>query len=366
LKRDHEIRSLTGLRGVAAIYVVVFHIFPGRNASGPLRYFISHGYLAVDFFFILSGFVMAMTYQPMFAHRFSLASYGKFMGRRFARIYPLYFVATLAAVAVQWSLTARAFTYSNIGLNLLMVQAWGLRNSIDGPAWSISAEFAAYLLFPVLIVPILLRGWGKAAVTASICLAGVVLLSCLPREITYIHSPHESLNISDIHFALPVFRCLFEFSLGLFTYRLTKTGWARRIAQNNLFATFLCSIIFLLLLLPDTDIVVVMLSSILIVTFSSDAVLPARILCGRLPMLLGTLSYSVYILHMVLIGLTRGLIDRALKRGHHYPELLISFGEIGLILIAAFVSHRTVEVPGRRLFRHIFERGREAPIVAGV
>ena len=92
-----EIRSLTGVRGVAALLVVVYHFtlvaFSPRNPLGP-------GYIAVDWFFVLSGFVMAKVHSDDFAEGWSGPAYAVFLQKRFARVYPLYMIATLVAFAI--------------------------------------------------------------------------------------------------------------------------------------------------------------------------------------------------------------------------------------------------------------------------
>ena len=87
-----QIRPLTGIRGLAASYVVAYRapVLSWIRQSEFLR----HGYLAVDLFFVLSGFVMAMSYSRMFASGFSPRHYGAFLIRRLARIYPLYLLVT--------------------------------------------------------------------------------------------------------------------------------------------------------------------------------------------------------------------------------------------------------------------------------
>ena len=100
-----EIRSLTGIRGIAALYVVLFHYLSGRPFTSPLSTFLNHGYLAVDLFFALSGFVLALNYSHLFATGLNWPNFLAFLGRRLARIYPLYLVLTLLAlIAVAISL----------------------------------------------------------------------------------------------------------------------------------------------------------------------------------------------------------------------------------------------------------------------
>ena len=125
-----EIKSLTGLRGLAAIFVVVFHASGDFAGSGPAETFLRHGYNAVDVFFVLSGFVMALTYgQNADLRSISLQKYFSFLGKRLARVYPLYILATVAtfiifAVGLSHLSPVQHPAFSLLA-NALLIQAWG-------------------------------------------------------------------------------------------------------------------------------------------------------------------------------------------------------------------------------------------------
>src|SRR6266851_7441479 len=149
-----DIRSLTGIRGAAATRVILYHVHERDEFHGALKTLLLHGYLAVDLFFLLSGFVMALSYGRLATAGWSFSSYKTFLMHRFGRIYPLYFVMTCAIAVTIIAGWSRAFPIPNLGpiflANIALIQAWLSITSIDTPAWSISTEFAAYLLFPVL------------------------------------------------------------------------------------------------------------------------------------------------------------------------------------------------------------------------
>jgi peptidoglycan/LPS O-acetylase OafA/YrhL len=129
-----NVASLTGLRGVAALWVATFHFavsqpdYPLPNEFG-LWTIIRHGYLAVDVFFVMSGFVMALSYSHFFQGGLSGRQYGVFMIRRATRIYPLYCLMTLIYVAQATyhdgfgPLWQRGKT--ELVTNLLMIHSWG-------------------------------------------------------------------------------------------------------------------------------------------------------------------------------------------------------------------------------------------------
>ena len=176
LKRG-EIKSLTGLRGVAACWVVLFHYITAfhhaeldqnlstKSSAGfrLVELFFVHGYLAVDLFFILSGFVMALTYGGAFEAGISSRAYLDFLGKRLGRVYPLYIALTAAVAVLSYAGIGTVNPPSPVDLasNVLLIQAWGIADSIDVPAWSISTEFAAYLLFPLLVRIIPVGHWAR-------------------------------------------------------------------------------------------------------------------------------------------------------------------------------------------------------------
>ena len=149
-----NLKALTSLRFFAALWVVLFSYWPKLDvAATPLV--IQKGYLGVELFFVLSGFILCHVYLQGFGEgRFR---YGAFLWNRLARIYPMH-LATLAAVAaigVAGAIAGLAVDpgmtdWASLPANLLLVQAWGFAPSaaFNHPSWSISAEWFAYLSFP--------------------------------------------------------------------------------------------------------------------------------------------------------------------------------------------------------------------------
>lgn len=177
--------SLTGLRFVLAVWISSFHLIslygPAWLAEHPL---IEVGNARVDVFFVLSGFVLAHIYALRTGGQFDFA---KFMRARLARLYPLHVaaIALLAAAVAAAHLTGRgadadAYTLQGLIGALLFLQAWNVPGAQQWnfPAWTLSAEFAAYLCFPVFVAAAV---WlkGRAWVFLAACLALVAGLDLL-------------------------------------------------------------------------------------------------------------------------------------------------------------------------------------------
>jgi peptidoglycan/LPS O-acetylase OafA/YrhL len=212
-----EIKALTGLRIIAAVWVVLFHFRPMvadaspdfRDALAPV---LNCGAQGVDLFFILSGFVLTWNYLDRMGPSWSLRATVHFLWLRLARVWPVYLVTLhLAALLVILSLHVGHVPLPQVSdltaisyiRQVLLVQLWFQpyfdESSWDGPAWSISAEWLAYLLFGVLIMVIFrmmhaTRARGLIFLALAAALPPVVLLlasgqfytpwSWLPRIVT--------------------------------------------------------------------------------------------------------------------------------------------------------------------------------------
>jgi peptidoglycan/LPS O-acetylase OafA/YrhL len=156
------IASLTGIRALAAFLVLFLHA--DQNIPVGLTQTISvvsRGYLGVDLFFLLSGFILTYVYFDSM-QRPTGRNFTIFMWHRFIRLYPVH-IAVLAALVVAVSVAGRlglnlrspeAFQFSELPWQILLVHAWGVTDQVSWnvPSWSISAEWFAYLCFPLVAV----------------------------------------------------------------------------------------------------------------------------------------------------------------------------------------------------------------------
>src|SRR5882672_4558154 len=157
---SQDIRALTSIRGIAAWWIVLHHFreyLPVLD-NASTGYVIGRGYLAVDLFFELSGFVIALNYGKFFRH-FSMGEWFRFLGRRLARIYPLHilmlFIFLLNPLVIGVLASRPDFERYDPGyfvLSIFLMQNWGFKHLLawNIPAWSISTEWMAYLLFPAI------------------------------------------------------------------------------------------------------------------------------------------------------------------------------------------------------------------------
>ncbi|WP_019970998.1 acyltransferase [Mycobacterium sp. 141] len=185
MARGAEIKALTGLRIVAAVWVVLFHFRPllyevAPNTTKALAPVLNCGAQGVDLFFILSGFVLTWNYFDQMGPSWSTRATLHFLWLRLSRVWPVYLVTLhLAALWVIFTLnvghipTEDISPYSAVSYlrQFFLVQLWFQPyfdgSSWDGPAWSISAEWLAYLLFGALILVVfrVARATGARSLT---------------------------------------------------------------------------------------------------------------------------------------------------------------------------------------------------------
>ncbi len=212
MRKAGRIASLDGLRRIAALAVMEFHFSNFFLPQARLFEFVPYlnkAYLAVDLFFLLSGFVMAHVYGAALASDWR-GNWQKFAIARFARIYPLFAVTTLAMVTIfvlsHIPIWLVSFSGRSLSLQPVLMQQWASGLSWNYPSWSISTEAEAYLFF-VFFARLLLKV-GCPRVIATCCIFILIAVGA---------SNGGTLN----HFTGPLalLRTLSGFSLGVLLYR---------------------------------------------------------------------------------------------------------------------------------------------------
>lgn len=305
-----QLHALTGLRGIAAWLVVFYHarLTLVGWVPAPVIGWAGQGYLAVDLFFMLSGFVLWLNYGARLRAS-GLAGAPQFWWRRFARIWPLHgaIMAALVAFAMLLLATGRDTTnypLAELPLHLLLVQNWGLTGDLswNHPAWSISAEVGAYLLFPfaVLAVP-----WERLPALALVALGGALVLGL---HLVFALAGEPSLGGQIARLGL--LRCLFEFAIGMVLANLWQ-AW-----KTHRGTSVACVIVGAALLAAGVELgapqtlSVPTVFAVLLLALALDHGPLARLLASGPLRWLGDVSYATYLVHfplfivakMVLVG----------------------------------------------------------------
>jgi peptidoglycan/LPS O-acetylase OafA/YrhL len=375
-KPKHRYVALDSLRGVCACMVVLLHfITQGTIANLPV---VTNGFLFVDFFFVLSGFVIGSSYGPRLVEGFSV---GRFMWLRLGRIYPLHLVMLLVFLAFELvfalllpGLAHRrpfegAFSVESFLQSLLLVQIFFGPDGTpwNGPSWSIAAELWTYLIFALL-----LRHLARWIV--PICLA-IVLLAPL-------HLAHQSDRYINVFHDGALVRCLFGFALGILGWRCAARAQAislPRAADHGVELAMVAATVAFVSVAGSGPLSLAAppLFFAAVLVFSRERGVVSGLLKRAPFVLVGTLSYSIYMIHGFLYyrflnGL--GLIERVTgadlvvgNAGHNTVgggALLgdaLSIVFLGLVIACAYASYRLVEQPGQALARRLARGGASGP-----
>jgi hypothetical protein len=370
---------LDGWRGVAALLVALERLHAhGVFYSLPI---IRHGYLFVDFFFVLSGFVVAHAYLDRLKDGTSGVG---FAIRRFGRLWPLH-VAVLGlfvlveflrlALGVGAPGEAAPFTGDNslgaLVANLFLVHALGLYDGLtwNMPSWSISTEFWTYMVFALVA---LLGRAHLLAIAAAIVLVSLAIVGA--------YSP----KAMDTTFDVAIFRCLAGFFVGVATYMAFRRFHAATEATVGARAHLLEAAVlvgaYLFITLAGRSLAslaapVVFAAVVYVFAFEKGFV--SRAMSNRLFEALGAWSYSIYMTAFLVVL----MVERAVNVAGRYLGgsfwRTVDFGEVerrlmvfpwpgaaeaialvylAMILVLSALLYRFVEVPARRFFNGVAER----------
>jgi peptidoglycan/LPS O-acetylase OafA/YrhL len=359
-----RIPALTGMRFFLAVWVILFH---GRDwvHQPQLLGIVERGYLGVDFFFTLSGFILAHVYwKSAVESPLSLVGYLRFVQKRFAKIWPVH-LATFLVVFVIFLKGAGNVdrdSFCGIANNLLMLDAWGLYsracNAWNHPSWSISAEWFAYLfLFP--LGAWMLRSVGKRWMGVATLLSWLGLLA-------YCRWGLEVHGIGISRFGFGIVRIVPEFLAGMWAYQLT-TRFGDRIGKYGGFAALPLLAAMLAGLLLRWEYVDYLLLPCLmaVILWLGTGNGWVHMALGAKPMVyLGNISYSMYMVQfpcMLVLGILWPRISSLLGLN---PDLVSNGGSafvymlllLLLATLAGALSYHVIEEPCRKLISRIGQK----------
>jgi peptidoglycan/LPS O-acetylase OafA/YrhL len=341
-----DLRPITALRFGAAIWVAVYTFWENLAGAGSSG-LVDKGYLGVELFFVLSGFILSHVYlQSAGEKRFS---YRGFLWARVARVYPLH-IATLvgvgllaaAALVAGMSVDGNVLSWASLPANLLMVHAWGLAPVAgwNHPSWSISAEWFAYLCFP-LFAFVFWRAREKPV-------AAVVGAAAFLAVLYYGFERVAGFPLTEATIRWGALRIVPCFALGCALYLVyrkapLKAPWTASAVSFGLMV--------LSAALGLWDGITVLLAGALILSLASLPNERAGWLASKPAVYLGEISYSVYMVcvpwKLLAVNLAAKLTDAPDKQ----LQLFVWLAILALLPVVAAVSYHLVEHPARKALR---------------
>jgi peptidoglycan/LPS O-acetylase OafA/YrhL len=370
--RGGEIKALTGLRIVAAVWVVLFHFRPMLNDAVPevrdaLSPVLNCGAQGVDLFFILSGFVLTWNYLDRMGQSWSARATVHFLWLRLARVWPVYLVTLhLAALLVIFTLhvghvplpEASSLTAISYIRQVLLVQLWFQPyfdgSSWDGPAWSISAEWLAYLLFGLIVLVI----FRMEHATRARSLMFLAFAASFPPVVLLLASGQFYTPWS----WLP--RIVTQFTAGALACaavrRLRLGDRARRAAgyfSVLLIAAIVGTVYFFdahpIARVVDSGGVVDMLFVPLVITLAIGVGSLPRLLSTRLMVYGGEISFCLYMVHELVHTAWGWAVPQFELTLQDFPWKWNVVGLLAIAVVIAILLYHFVEEPARRWMRKL-------------
>lgn len=360
---------LDGLRGVAALMVLVYHIFEGfafaesvNGAGSGLITTLNHGHIAVDFFFILSGFVVSYAYDD----RWGKMSLGAFFKRRLIRLHPMLVMGALIGVAAfafvgfqKWDGAASPvmWVFAAFLLTIFMVPAlpgaaYEVRGNgemfpLNGPSWSLFFEYVGNIFYALFI-----RRFSTKMLAAFVVVLGVIHAWFFVGNVSGYDCVGVGWTIDKVNFWGGLVRMLFPFTMGMLvarTFKPREIGGAFWICSALLFAFF--AVPYLVPVSERFSINSLYEFACIAFVFPFIVWLGACGKCsgntGKINRFLGELSYPLYIVHYPLMYVFYAWLIE--KRLYSWSETwLESSLVLGASVVLAYLCLKFYDEPIRK------------------
>lgn len=381
---SNRFEALDGWRGICACLVVMFHF----HGYSPIYSWglIRNSYLFVDFFFVLSGFVIAWNYATRLD---SWQGVRRFLVLRIGRVYPLHLFMLLCFLAYEAlkymnaqgqpsSSSTFSGTTEPIALlsNIFLVHSLNLHDSLtwNGPSWSISTELWTYVIFALVSAWVGMRDW-------------MLLLAAIAGPLLLFHLSKTGM---DTTYDWGLVRCVFGFALGVACYRVhnrwprsQQSGGTSPGSMTVLECLVVAAVVGFVAMAGTSawSFLAPFVFALAVMVFSVEGGLLSQLL--RLPLLrwLGKLSYSIYLTHFIFVLVLPSVVKRILRQDLWTPmplptgQYVMAFGRdnlegtlfygvvLALTLAFSAFTYRWIETPGRDWSRK-WVRGGKTPVAA--
>ncbi len=363
------IPSLTGIRGIAAVWVYLTHLQPVLAAylQQPAindSSFLYNGFRGVDLFFVLSGFILMHVHGTDF-RSLTYSRLHDFYVLRFFRVYPLNTFVLLALVPiglampdlVRWFRMAHGvpipyhqndFSLAGFVQSLFLAQAWSVvkLGEWNGPSWTLSAEVFGYALFPLLAYGLIRQRSAVACAVAAVC----SLLILIVLLVAFGHADNNPTG------SFGLLRMLFGFFAGMSLaccFRLWAAG-----AKHAVPITF-GAVLFIALALTwrAANVTMVLSFAGLIFGLAFQRGPVNALMTTRSAMFMGRISFSFYLIHFIPLKVSLWLLQTQFAHADLAFRLLCLVVLVASCVLLAAATHHFLEVPFQRAARHLLHAG---------
>jgi len=346
---------LTSLRGIAAFLVLLYHLkifLHQHELTNNFSFLYNKAYLAVDFFFILSGFILSLSYYEKFSKAITSKNISQFIIKRIARIWPLHIFILCCFISIpsvlyltERSIDNSQFSAMSFLTKTFLVDLWFVGHdywkSWNTPSWTISGEFLAYLLFPFMA-----RGFSNSFKT--ILLIYILLLSAIALAYEFFGFVSLGEGIT----SLGLLRCIFSFAIGICIFCVYEHIKAKVTNKTGIFiAVFgFTSFVFLAYNFTSNHFFVPLLFSMTILGLVLSKSLFHDWLSTPKLVYFGEISYSLYLNHVFVITwyIMLFLPDAG------YASLFDISAIILISVLSAHFTYQWVEKPMRKKLNNKF------------
>lgn len=384
-KNRYEI--LDGLRGVAALVVLAYHLCDLHSTGNPADSHVNHGYLAVDFFFILSGYVIGYAYDD----RWDRMNLTDFFKRRLIRLHPMIIISTVIGVLLFYTgagdmfpliadTSAVMLLFCSV-LSVLMIPApvsidirgWSEINAINGNAWTLYYEYFANIIYALFI-----RRLSKIGLSVFVGLSAILTLNlALDWDLFGTFANREAQRFTMIggwvmdaeHIMISFSRLLFPFFAGLL---LSRLNWKINIAKGFWVTS---AFLFAILMMPRIggnehgiyngiyEAVAVILFFPLIVSMGAGSIVAGK--SAAICKWLGEISYPLYIIHYPIVYTCFGAWSAKHPDLETWKIVLLSCGVFVFSVILAHAILKLYDIPVREFLqnRYLKKRPRQEATV---
>ena len=367
-KQRYEI--LDGLRGVAALMVIIFHFFELYSFGNPSKQIINHGYLAVDFFYVLSGFVLGYAYDD----RWDKMSYWDFYKRRLIRLHPMVIAGSLLGMCYFFlgecinspniESVNPLYFFLTIIMSILMIpcpaqmdiRGWGETNSFNGPNWTLTYEYIVNILYSLIFRRL------HTIIIGILTLASALLLVNLTCNFDIFNVMHEresnkytvigGWSLTSCELCVGFTRLFYPYFAGYLVYRL-------KLKIRIPYSFIICSIILITFLsMPRLEkegypifngiyeaIVIILIFPLVIIIGAGDTT--KNEILTKICKFIGELSYPIYITHYPIIYMNSAWTSFHMKDSL-FNKIMLSIGSFFIMVFNAYSLIELYDKPVRK------------------